>query len=171
MRVGLRVVLAMALLAGTVVALAVPASSLEPAWSVVSSVSPPGPANGTFGSAACATETTCFAVGTTVDGGVLMEEWNGTGWSIVPPPETGVLLYDIACPSAVSCFAVGFVRIANKDTPIIESWDGTTWSVAPNPEIAASAALESIACASPTSCFGSGAPARTSSSSGTVRRG
>src|SRR4249920_107328 len=100
MRVASRIVLATALLAGTVVAPALPASSLEPAWSVVSSVSPPRPPNGTFGSVACATETTCFAIGNTIEGGVLLEQWNGTAWSIVPPLETGVLLYDIACPSA-----------------------------------------------------------------------
>src|SRR5471030_955289 len=107
MRVASRIVVATALLAGAVVAPALPASSLEPAWSVVSSVSPPGPPNGTFGSVACATETTCFTVGNSVDG-ALMEQWNGTGWSIVPLPETGGLLYDLACPSATSCFAVGF---------------------------------------------------------------
>ena len=151
----------MAVLAGTVVAPALPASSLEPAWSVVAGGSPPGPPNGTFGSVACATETTCFALGNTIEGGVLFEQWNGADWSMVPPPETGVLLYDIACPSATSCFVVGFGRVANKDTPTIEHWDGTTWSVTANPEIPASAALESIACASPTSCVAVGRAGQT----------
>ena len=160
----------MLLVSGAGIAFAGPASSATPAWSVVPSVSPR--ARRTARSEAWrAPRKRPASPSATPSTGVLMEQWNGTGWSIVPPRDGSVLLYDVACPSATSCFVVGFARIANKDTPIIESWDGTTWSVVPSPEIARRRRSSRSRARARRVVSRSAGPARTSSSSGTARRG
>src|SRR5437870_9972225 len=42
------------------------------------------------------------------DYGALIESWNGTSWSIVPAPDSGISgLSSVACPSSSFCSAVG----------------------------------------------------------------
>jgi len=61
----------------------------------------------------CASASDCWAVGDQSSCGgcaqTLIEQWDGTSWSIVPSPNTGVadLLYGVTCASASDCWAVG----------------------------------------------------------------
>src|SRR3954451_382711 len=65
------------------------AAGATPAWRVVPSANPPGPAIGQFSAVACASASDCFAVGHAASGpgsSSLIELWNGSGWSIVASP-------------------------------------------------------------------------------------
>ena len=80
-----------------------------------------------------------WAVGDiTVTNGIfqtLVEQWNGTQWSVVPSPNPmgNNLLRGVASVSANNIWAVGF-EVANGLT-LIEHWNGTKWRVvkSPNP--------------------------------------
>jgi len=166
-RVGVVVALiAGGLLSATSVAPAqtpVPHPAAAARWSVVASASPPGPPNGVLDSVACASSTTCFAVGVGGAEGALVQQWDGTSWKIVPTPTAGgqTVLDGVSCPSPSLCFAVGSVAHETQTsfsvTPLIERWNGSTWSIMKPPATgAAIAELNEISCASPTSCLAVG---------------
>jgi hypothetical protein len=61
----------------------------------------------------------------------------------------------VSCPSATSCYAVGFYETSTfVDKTLVEHWDGTSWSIvaSPNQAGADSTDLGAIACSSPTRC-------------------
>lgn len=62
----------------------------------------------------------------------LIEHWNGTQWSIVPPA-TGrsAKLYGVAAVSASDVWAVG--EDIGMGGTIVEHWNGTQWSIVPSP--------------------------------------
>ena len=124
-------------------------------WSVVPTPTPSG--NGVVGAflqgITCTAPSECIAVGYTTDinGGNLndlIEQWNGTSWTIVPGPVTGQTydqLMRVECLSADNCWAVGnagptqqepnFLPIypgAIGDQGLIEHWDGSSWTVVPS---------------------------------------
>ena len=126
----------------------------------------------------CTSATNCFAVGYYSTGTyypgsyqqTLIEQWNGTSWSIVPSPNISATqdnsLYGTVrtCILATNCFAVGF----NSDDrtgiaqTLIQQWDGETWSlIVPSPNInlngpPTSNRLFSVTCTSATNCFAVG---------------
>lgn len=84
----------------------------------------------------------------------LIENWNGSHWSIKPSPNPGTLnaLSGIVALSANNIWAVG--GFVNNNSPIqtlIEHWNGSSWSVVPSPNvpIAPYNYLLSVAAASP----------------------
>ncbi|MFD0634256.1 hypothetical protein [Catenulispora yoronensis] len=60
----------------------------------------------------------------------LIEHYDGTAWTIVPSPNTGVSnrLNAVAARAADDVWAVGQDGV-NESQPIIEHWNGTAWSV------------------------------------------
>ena len=113
----------------------------------------------------CVSTTFCVAVGTTdlgsSGGGTLIEQWNGTTWTIVPgtPTANTALLGGVACTSATFCLAVGLTATsATSDQLLSEQWNGTTWtrSSLPAPSTGTVAEPLSLACGSPTSCMAVG---------------
>jgi hypothetical protein len=81
-------------------------------WSQLTAPSPGGDPDGFKGffGVACTSTTSCFGVGGYRDTQdqlkMLIEQWNGSSWSIVQSSQRGVLR-EISCASAVSCFGVG----------------------------------------------------------------
>jgi hypothetical protein len=80
-------------------------------WSAAAMPSPPAPDQETLlNGVSCTLVTSCVAVGS-FDGTPLVETLSGTTWSAsvlaMPPADTNVLLQSVACPSSVSCVAVG----------------------------------------------------------------
>jgi hypothetical protein len=156
-------VVAVAMLA-VVVLLPSPASA-TPAWSIVPTSSPTGPARGILRSIACPTANDCFAVGSYPQGGngmqrSLIERWNGTVWTRVSSPNPAlqnvssqnITLNGVACVSSTMCFAVG---AWNGSSSLILRWNGTTWvNVTLTWDI--SGALNAVSCASATRCFAVG---------------
>jgi hypothetical protein len=171
-----RVVGAAALVvSGVSVALATPASATVPAtgggtWSVVPSPNTSEPVN-SLGSVACVTDSDCWAVGSSFDlgtdsGDPVIEQWNGSAWSMVPSPATdgAGALSSVTCLSATDCWAVGEV-VASGDaefaSPLTEQWDGSAWSVVPSPNgtidgFQIGTGLNSVACASASDCWAVG---------------
>jgi len=142
-------------------------------WSVVQTPSAAGSVESELNSVACASSTTCMAVGTFNTTGdiedqenfTLVEAWNGTSWSVVPSPNPGILsgFVSIACPSPTACIAVGAYSptadpYVADDQSFVEAWGGTQWSIVPSPRLGARyvSALQAAACASPDRCLAVG---------------
>ena len=61
-------------------------------------------------------------------GRTLIEQWNGTTWTVVPsvnaPATTGDTLNSVSCVATTFCLAVG----GSTTGPVAETWNGTSWS-------------------------------------------
>ena len=113
---------------------------------------------------ACATRTRCFGVGFYNNGAstrALVEQWNGSTWSIVPNPKTPGFtkssLSGVACPASTSCYAVGYMNGASAASKtFIEHWNGTAWSVVKSANPPGGGRLSGIACLTNASCVAVG---------------
>ena len=82
----------------------------------------------------CTSATNCTAVGLT--GFVI--HFNGTSWSLLPPPPSGAL-DAVTCASGTDCTAVGTVSVGSTPSPtLIAHWDGASWTVVGSPSPLAS---------------------------------
>ncbi len=151
-------------------------------WSVVPTPMPGG--NGVVGAflqgVTCTSPSDCVAVGytTAITGGnlnALIEQWNGSSWTILPGADTGQTydeLLGVDCLGADNCWAVGntgpeqqnpnFLPIypgAVGDQGLIEHWDGSSWTVVPSTTkpTPGGGFLYGIECLSATGCWASGA--------------
>ena len=111
-----------------------------------------------FTSVSCKNAAWCFAVGNTTVAGVaqtLVEQWNGTAWSIVAAPSptstNGTVLSGVTCQSMTFCVAVGSVN-STLSSNLVEQWNGSTWVVATSPTGTLGASLLGVSCVGPTSC-------------------
>ncbi len=109
----------------------------------------------------CFSESFCMAVGESSAGsgtrssvvGVI-EEWDGSAWSMVPNPQSSgvnVWLSSVSCPSASSCFAVGQ---DSTDGGFIDTWDGASWTMSFNQQ---GVSLSAVSCTTPATCVTVGA--------------
>lgn len=138
-------------------------------WSVDSS-----PNEGTYSNSlrdvSCTSSTFCIAVGQYGTAGVngaltLVEQFNGTTWSIVSSPNQTASydgLYSVSCTSSAFCVAVGsydtglVTRVYISDM-LVEQLSGTTWSVDSSPSPGTNAnGPESVSCTSSTACVATG---------------
>ncbi len=131
-------------------------------WSAVSSPDPATP-SASLSAVSCVGADWCTAVGSggSSDGsstGTLVEDWDGTSWSIVPTPDVFALpssLSGVSCTSASSCTAVGSWR-AMYDETLTERWNGSSWSIAPSPNDDAfgdaANELSAVSCSGPSFC-------------------
>jgi hypothetical protein len=116
-------------------------------WSVMASPNPSSYANQLYAVAAVSA-TDVWAVGDYVDTAsgtreTLVEQWNGTSWSVVPSPSPGTfanVLSAVAIVSANDIWAVGYAYSASYST-LTEHWNGTSWSVVASPSPSASYSL------------------------------
>jgi hypothetical protein len=82
-------------------------------WAIVPSPNVDTTHNNALSAVSCASATTCWAVGSSNNGSftqTLIEQWNGTSWTIVPSPNNGTqsnALNGVTCSSASDCWAVG----------------------------------------------------------------
>jgi hypothetical protein len=136
------------------------------AWTIISSPNTSTTLNNTLASVSCVSSSDCWAVGTAYTSGnvgsTLIEQWNGTAWSIVTSPNTSSLqsngLESVACLSSSACWAVGDSNNGSAYQTLIEQWNGTAWSIVSSPDTGAALAnvLYSVACASTTECWAVG---------------
>ena len=123
-------------------------------------------------SVSCTSASNCFAVGYTsaVAGAhqTLVEQWNGTTWSIVTSPSVSLTdnsdLVSVSCLTASSCIAVGSYVTAGVTQTLAEQWNGTTWSIITTPNVSTTQAnLRSVSCSSATFCVATGDAGNTGS--------
>ncbi len=139
------------------------------AWTVEPVASPAGSTASTFRGVSCPSISSCFAVGQ--DKGAsgvtvpLVEHWDGTAWSVqtspIPRGVTGASkLSGIDCPTASSCFAVGYyVQPGSRhELPLAEHWNSARWSIerVPHPRRTVLRELNAVSCPSPSSCIAVG---------------
>lgn len=132
-------------------------------WKAATAPLPPGASpSGSLSSVACASASSCVAVGT-YSGGALLETLSGTTWTptVAPVPATAAAspnatLSSVSCASAASCVAVGqYTDSSGNYQGLIDVLSGTTWKPvsAPVPAgVTSGGDLTSVACASATSC-------------------
>jgi hypothetical protein len=91
----------------------------------------------------------------------LIEQWDGTSWSIAASPNTSATqgndLEGVACTSATQCVAVGDYFNGNVFETLIEQWDGISWSIVTSPNgSSGSNFLYGVTCTSTINCFAVG---------------
>jgi hypothetical protein len=136
-------------------------------WSVVKS--PRGRGEGVLRGVSCLTAADCMAVGLAgaqaagQGGGVLVERWNGSRWSLVkaPTPAAGGSLSAVSCVSRSDCTAVGQTVLAADLVPfrskvVVEDWNGSKWSVVMTPAVKGGPGLNGVACVSKSFCIAVG---------------
>ena len=100
--------------------------------------------NDSFSGVAAISTKNVWAVGTYQNSNqieqTLIEQWNGTSWSVVFSPNAAHsdedILNGVAAVSANDVWAVGtYVNSNQIDQTLIELWNGTKWSVMPAPDV------------------------------------
>lgn len=164
-----------AFMVGLIGGTASPASAsglTPPIWVVTPNPNPPNPVQSSLTGISCVGQSFCMAVGTSSANtgqstGVqttLVEEWNGTSWSIVPspnPPGSNALLTGVSCPSTTDCVVVGWSTASQSspDVPLAEIWNGSNWSIVnvPAGSWSGQTILLGVSCSEPTDCWAAGA--------------
>ena len=117
-----------------------------------------GSASNTLNAISCPTSSFCVAVGQqniATGGGVLLEQWNGTAWSVVTgvtvPASANDTLDGVSCAGPAFCLAVG----GDAAGPLAEMWNGTSWSAVTVPQpagINGASNLYSVSCVATNVC-------------------
>jgi len=135
-------------------------------WQVDSSPNPAGSTFSELNAVFAASHTEAFAVGQTRvaasgDGfETLIEEWNGSTWSVVPGAPASVSassLNGVSGTGPGDIWAVG----QNSGTSFIEHWNGQSWSQVASP---ASGGLNAVSADSPTDAWAGGSAIKVSDS-------
>jgi hypothetical protein len=147
-------------------------------WSISPSPSPSGAQDAVLLGVSCITSSYCTAVGHSFNGATdqtLVENWNGTAWSITPSPSpssTGaVTLNSVSCTSTSFCVGAGYyVLSSSSEATLIETWDGTAWSItpSPNPSSTGTVQLLGVSCTSSTFCVAVGYDVASTGGSGAL---
>jgi hypothetical protein len=149
-------------------------------WSLVSSPDVTGAQISVLSGVSCASTSDCWAVGesyTVASSGVsegltstgavgvaqtLVEQWNGSSWSIVSSADTSPAMNNslsaVSCLSATDCWAVGVAEGSQDYEGVVEQWNGSTWQLVTTPQTsgAESYGLFGVSCASATACWAVG---------------
>ena len=133
-------------------------------WTIVTSPNSSAAVDNQLNGVTCASASECWAVGsifsTTSVLQTLIEQWDGSSWTIVTSPNTSAtqhnVLNGVTCASASECWAVGYSMTSGFQT-LIEQWDGTSWTIN-NPLLSTptSGKLSGVSCASTSNCWAVG---------------
>jgi hypothetical protein len=130
-------------------------------WSIADHPDPVNALHATLHGVSCPTATMCVAVGDYSTGAAMMslvEQWNGTTWSIVSSPNVGAFgtfLYGVSCASTTTCVAVGSGSGDDEQT-LAEHWNGGSWVVEPTPNPTSPDSLNGVSCPTTTTCIAAG---------------
>jgi hypothetical protein len=135
-------------------------------WSVVPSPNPGSNRYNELYGVSCVTVDFCVAVGTSDASGshdkLLIEQWNGTSWSLAtgPDEQSGIDYdaYDVSCSSPTFCVLAGETYSGSVATTLAARWNGSSWSIltTPNPSTTRNY-FNSLDCRSASWCFAVGA--------------
>jgi hypothetical protein len=141
-------------------------------WSIVSSPNPSGSQQSALNDVTCVSVSDCWAVGYSDDAVVqflgatgssqtLIEQYTGSGWSIVsspnPPGSQWSQLTGVTCATADDCWAVGDSGTANGT--VIEQDAGSGWTVVsspPAPSGSVNSQLAAVTCVTVNDCWAVG---------------
>jgi hypothetical protein len=143
-------------------------------WSVVTSPDVAGANNNTLTGISCLSASFCMAVGSAVttspDVETLVEQWNGSSWTIDSSPDVSgalqTLLTSVSCLSTSNCTAVGYSLSSSSTVPVVETWNGTAWALGSpaTPEGSADNELSGVSCPATNDCVAVGRTYATNSS-------
>jgi hypothetical protein len=123
-----------------------------------------GSTNSELEGVTCSAPSFCVAVGDSEQASLtatLVEQWNGTSWTILPSPNGSTVsgasnqLESVSCAGTAFCQAVGtFDDGVNPARTLAQSWKGGAWSVVPSPNVSSTEDdnLASVDCFGPTTC-------------------
>ncbi len=133
-------------------------------WAIVPSPAPMGATTSELRGVSCGEPALCVAVGDSEGASstsTLVEQWNGTAWSIASSPDgsdaggASNVLSGVSCAGSSFCQAVGtFDDGVNPGRTLAESWNGATWTLVPSPNQSSTEAdsLADVDCFGPTTC-------------------
>jgi PKD repeat protein len=138
-------------------------------WTLATS--PSNSSTQTFLSAVdCLSSSNCVAVGYQVAAdsisiigpstSTLIEQWNGSSWSIVNSPNSGLtnVLLGVSCASSSDCEAVGQTgtEVYGAQT-LVEHWNGTLWALElTSTDLSSQDDLASVSCVTASDCWAVG---------------
>ncbi|HLG92314.1 MAG TPA: Ig-like domain-containing protein, partial [Acidimicrobiales bacterium] len=135
-------------------------------WSPVATPNASATGANVLNAVAAASASDVWAVGYASNGTVdqtLVEQYNGTSWSVVSSPDANTtgdnVLSSVAVDTASDVWAVGYYNAGTSTSPVyqtlIEHYDGTSWSVVSSPDTSSSATnvLSGVAVASAASAW------------------
>jgi hypothetical protein len=137
-------------------------------WNIVSSPNRglSSPPIDVLAGVACISASECWAAGSNDDqngvGQTLIEQWDGTAWTIVDSPNpsgsNGFIAVTCASPSPPEeCWAVGeTVTGLGSAQTLIEEWNGGGWSIVSSPNSGGYDDLRGVTCASRGDCWAVG---------------
>jgi hypothetical protein len=119
--------------------------------------------NTLFNGVSCTSASSCLAVGQ-VAGLAVSELWNGKTWNLMPAllkpgPALSSALNSVSCTSASHCMTVGsYTDNSNIEHTLAYLWNGSFWALqtTQDPFGAIFDTLNSVSCASATSCLAVG---------------
>ncbi|HEV2377500.1 MAG TPA: hypothetical protein VGS19_35705 [Streptosporangiaceae bacterium] len=117
-------------------------------WPAAQLPPPPGnPVVAELTSVSCGSATLCVAVGLDQGNGQdgLAYAWDGTKWTLIPPPSSTTNLEGVSCSAAASCVAVGGI----SSSWAALSWDGHAWKAQPT---SGSPSIVAVSCTGPAAC-------------------
>ena len=129
-------------------------------WTIVASPNTAQNLN-TLNGVSCLTSSFCMSVGnagTTNPGQALIQQWNGTSWTILASPTvtgaTASTLIGVSCVTTSYCVAVGTATVSGTPQTLVEQWNGTAWSVVTSPDTSPSIPnrLTAVSCTGLTVC-------------------
>ena len=109
------------------------------AWSVVHLAPPIGATGIVVNGVACTSASNCYAAGaaliTSGHAVTLIEQWNGTQWSVMLTPNAPGenTLQDVTCTGTGSCMAVGRTNDFSTQSTLAMRLSGGRWSITPTP--------------------------------------
>jgi RHS repeat-associated protein len=131
------------------------------AWNLVASPDAPSGFN-SLNAVTCVNASDCWAVGEYVNTAgwddSLIEQYNGSVWSVIPSPNAGQyynVLYGVACSSASICWAAGWEEGSAPQT-LIEEDSGGSWSVVSSPDPGEVNWLFGLTCLNANDCWAVG---------------
>jgi hypothetical protein len=135
-------------------------------WSVISSPSPSSFSN-TLTNVAAVSASGVWAVGSQDNSGylpqTLIEQWNGSSWSVVSSPNVGSYnnqLWGVVAFSPNLAWTVGFTVEPNgPPQTLVERWNGTKWSVFVSPNKIGAGSLSGVAAISASDIWAVGSDA------------
>jgi cutinase len=141
------------------------------AWSATTVPSPPGASFPNLTQVACASATSCVAIGSYDDASGneqgLLVTGGGSTWSAARAPlpsgaaaDPQVTLTSVTCPAVSDCVAVGYYENSQSHWEgLALTWSGSSWTAAAVPAPAGKgnvSVLNSVACQTPTACVAAG---------------